>query len=46
MGLMGVNANPAPVITLLGTLEQALVEQGYRCERGAAVAAARAVFKR
>ncbi|BAD42160.1 pyridoxal-phosphate-dependent aminotransferase family protein [Symbiobacterium thermophilum] len=45
VGLMGVNANPAPVITLLGALEQALVEQGYRCERGAAVAAARAVYK-
>jgi len=46
VGLMGVNANPAPVLRLLSALETALVEQGYRCERGAAVAAARAVFKR
>ncbi len=45
VGLMGVNANMKPVVTLLSTLEQALVEQGFKTERGAAVAAASAVFK-
>lgn len=45
VGLMGVNANPQPVLTLLANLELALAEQGFRCERGAAVAAASAVFK-
>lgn len=45
VGLMGVNAHMKPVVTLLGTLEQALAEQGYRAERGAAVAAASAVYK-
>jgi alanine-glyoxylate transaminase/serine-glyoxylate transaminase/serine-pyruvate transaminase len=45
VGLMGVNAYMKPVVTLLGALEQALAEQGYRAERGAAVAAASAVYK-
>jgi alanine-glyoxylate transaminase/serine-glyoxylate transaminase/serine-pyruvate transaminase len=45
VGLMGVNAQPQPVITLLNSLEMALAEQGYGCERGAAAAAASAVFK-
>lgn len=45
IGLMGVNANMKPVITLLGALEQALAEQGYRMERGAAVSVASAVYK-
>lgn len=45
VGLMGVNAQPQPVVTLLNNLEMALAEQGYRCERGAGAAAARAVFK-
>lgn len=45
VGLMGVNAQMKPIVTLLGALEQALVEQGYRCERGAAVEAATAVYK-
>ncbi|HLN60363.1 MAG TPA: alanine--glyoxylate aminotransferase family protein [Symbiobacteriaceae bacterium] len=45
IGLMGVNAQMKPVVTLLGALEQALAEQGYRCERGAAVEAATAVYK-
>lgn len=45
VGLMGVNAGMKPVVTLLGALEQALVEQGYQAERGAAVAAASAVYK-
>lgn len=46
VGLMGVNAHPQPVVTLLNNLEMALAEQGYKCERGAATAAATAVFKR
>lgn len=45
VGLMGVNAQMKPIIALLGGLEQALVEQGYRCDRGAAVSAAAAVYK-
>jgi len=45
VGLMGVNAAMKPVVTLLGALEQALVEQGFGLERGAGVAAASAVFK-
>ena len=45
IGLMGTNANQKPIVTLLGALEQALAEQGYYRERGAAVAAATAVYK-
>ena len=45
IGLMGVNAQMKPVVTLLGALEQALAEQGHRVERGAAVDAATAVYK-
>ncbi|HYF77564.1 MAG TPA: alanine--glyoxylate aminotransferase family protein [Symbiobacteriaceae bacterium] len=45
VGLMGVNAHQKPIVTLLGALEQALVEQGYKCDRGAAVEAATAVYK-
>lgn len=45
VGLMGVNAALKPVVTLLGALEQALVEQGFKLERGAGVSAATAVFK-
>lgn len=45
VGLMGVNANVRPVVTLLGAMEQALVEQGYKLECGAGVAAATAVWK-
>lgn len=45
VGLMGVNAQPQPVVTLLNNLEMALTEQGYRCEKGAAAAAATAVSK-
>lgn len=45
VGLMGVNANMRPVLTLLGALEQAMSEQGYRCDRGAAVVAATEVFR-
>lgn len=45
VGLMGHNASMTPVITLLNGMEQALAEQGYKMDRGAAVAAASAVFK-
>ncbi|MDB4895364.1 MAG: class-V aminotransferase [Firmicutes bacterium] len=45
VGVMGVNASMHPVVTLLGAMEQALAEQGYRCDRGAAVASASAVYK-
>jgi alanine-glyoxylate transaminase/serine-glyoxylate transaminase/serine-pyruvate transaminase len=45
VGIMGVNAEMKPVVTLLGALEQALAEQGYKCDRGAAVSAASAVYK-
>jgi alanine-glyoxylate transaminase / serine-glyoxylate transaminase / serine-pyruvate transaminase len=45
IGLMGTNAYQKPVVTLLGAMEQALAEQGYRCERGAAVEAASVVYK-
>lgn len=45
VGLMGVNAYLQPVVTLLNNLEMALSEQGYACQRGAAAAAATAVFK-
>jgi len=45
IGVMGVNANMKPVITLLSAMEQALVEQGYKLERGAGVSAALEVFK-
>jgi alanine-glyoxylate transaminase/serine-glyoxylate transaminase/serine-pyruvate transaminase len=45
IGLMGVNANQKPVVTLLSALEMALAEQGYKLDRGAAVAAASQVFK-
>lgn len=44
VGLMGYNAEPKNVTALLGALEQALVEQGARLERGAGVAAASAYF--
>jgi alanine-glyoxylate transaminase/serine-glyoxylate transaminase/serine-pyruvate transaminase len=44
IGLMGVNAAMKPVVTLLSALEQALAEQGFKCERGAAVSAASAVY--
>ncbi|HYF93198.1 MAG TPA: alanine--glyoxylate aminotransferase family protein [Symbiobacteriaceae bacterium] len=45
IGLMGTNANPKQIIHLLGALEQALADQGYYRERGAAVQAATAVFR-
>lgn len=45
IGLMGTNANMKPIVLLLGALEQVLAEQGYYRERGAAVAAATAVYK-
>ncbi|HLN64163.1 MAG TPA: alanine--glyoxylate aminotransferase family protein, partial [Symbiobacteriaceae bacterium] len=45
IGLMGTNAHMQQVTTLLGAMEQALAEQGYKCDRGAAVAAATKVFK-
>ena len=45
VGLMGVNAGMKPVVTLLSAMEQALGEQGYKCDRGAAVTAAAAVYK-
>jgi len=45
VGVMGVNAQPTPVVTLLQNLEMALAEQGYKCDRGAAAAAALATFK-
>lgn len=45
VGVMGVNACAKSVTTLLGGMEQALVEQGYQCDRGAGVTAATAVFK-
>jgi alanine-glyoxylate transaminase/serine-glyoxylate transaminase/serine-pyruvate transaminase len=45
VGLMGVNANPKPIMALLGALEQALAEQGYPVNRGAAVDAAASVYK-
>jgi alanine-glyoxylate transaminase / serine-glyoxylate transaminase / serine-pyruvate transaminase len=45
IGLMGTNAQMKPVVTLLGAMEQALAEQGFRCERGAAVSAASVMFK-
>lgn len=46
VGIMGTNAHMKPVVTLLGAMEQAMVEQGFRPrERGAAVEAATAVFK-
>lgn len=45
VGLMGNNAAMQPVVTLLSGLEQAMAEQGYKMERGAAVAAATEIFK-
>jgi alanine-glyoxylate transaminase / serine-glyoxylate transaminase / serine-pyruvate transaminase len=45
IGLMGVNANEVAVTTLLGAMEQMMSEQGYKCDRGAAVSAAAAVYK-
>ncbi len=45
VGLMGVNAQQQPIVTLLNNLEMALAEQGYKCERGAAAAAATAIFR-
>jgi alanine-glyoxylate transaminase/serine-glyoxylate transaminase/serine-pyruvate transaminase len=44
IGIMGTNAQPKPVLTLLSGIEHALAEQGYYRERGAAVAAASEVF--
>jgi alanine-glyoxylate transaminase / serine-glyoxylate transaminase / serine-pyruvate transaminase len=45
VGLMGTNATSKSILTLLGALELALAEQGYYRERGAAMAAATAVYK-
>lgn len=45
IGLMGVNAAMKPVVTLLSAMEQALTEQGYKLERGAAVSAATSVYR-
>ena len=44
VGLMGLTATPAAVLLLFGALESVLAECGYRCDRGAGVAAAEDAF--
>lgn len=44
VGLMGLTANPANVLTLLAALDGALNEAGYKFSRGAGVVAAEKVF--
>lgn len=44
IGLMGHASRANNVLLLLGALEQLLAEQGHRCESGAGVAAANAVY--
>ncbi|MBI4442581.1 MAG: alanine--glyoxylate aminotransferase family protein, partial [Acidobacteria bacterium] len=44
IGLMGQTANASCVLMLLNALESVLVENGYRAQRGAAVAAAQEVL--
>jgi alanine-glyoxylate transaminase/serine-glyoxylate transaminase/serine-pyruvate transaminase len=44
IGLMGYGSRPANVMLLLSALEQLLVEQGYKFEHGASIAAANEVY--
>jgi alanine-glyoxylate transaminase/serine-glyoxylate transaminase/serine-pyruvate transaminase len=44
IGTMGVTASPLYVLPTLSALELALRDLGYKCESGAAVAAAQAAF--
>jgi alanine-glyoxylate transaminase / serine-glyoxylate transaminase / serine-pyruvate transaminase len=44
IGLMGYGSRKENVLKLLAALEELLIEQGHRCERGAAVAAANSHF--
>jgi alanine-glyoxylate transaminase/serine-glyoxylate transaminase/serine-pyruvate transaminase len=44
VGLMGFNARADNVLLFLGALEQCLLNQGYRCEPGAGVAAANRAY--
>jgi alanine-glyoxylate transaminase/serine-glyoxylate transaminase/serine-pyruvate transaminase len=44
IGLMGFNARAASVLLFLGALEQCLLNQGYKCQPGAGVAAANRAY--
>jgi aspartate aminotransferase-like enzyme len=44
IGTMGLTASPQYVLPTLGALELALRDLGYKCEPGAAVAAAQRTF--
>ena len=46
IGLMGYGARPNNVLLVLSALEQLLVEQGYKFNQGAAIAAANAVYSK
>ena len=46
IGLMGYGSRKENVVKLLSALEELLIEQHHRCERGAAVAAANLHFAR
>lgn len=46
IGLMGYGARPNNVLLVLAAFEQLLSEQGYKFERGAAVAAANEIYSR
>lgn len=45
IGLMGYGARPANVLLVLSALEQLLSEQGHKFSRGAAIAAANAIYE-
>jgi alanine-glyoxylate transaminase/serine-glyoxylate transaminase/serine-pyruvate transaminase len=46
IGLMGYSSRKDNVVKLLSALEELLLEQRYRCERGAAISAAIAYYER